>query len=402
VNSLLGIGIAIIVGFVGGKLIGLLKVPSVAGYIIAGVILGKSFLGILTTDFIDQTSMVSDIALAIIAFSIGGELVVSKLKEIGIRVFFIALSEGVLAFAFVFFSMRLLNQSIAASLLLGAVASATAPAATVMVLSELRCKGPLTSTLIAVVAIDDVICLMIYAVASAIAKVMIAHGETIHWSKVLIGPLYEIGGSVLLGIVVGGILVLLLRKFNTNNEVFTLVVVALFATIGLANILELSTLLCNMTVGIMISNLSARRLRVFSVLDSVSAPIYIAFFVLAGARLDISLLLQVGIVGIVYTIARMAGKITGASLMATVTKADPAVIKFLGFGLISQIGVAVGLAIVISHEFSGTGIGDLVITVLLATTIITEIVGPLLTKMAVIKTKEAYQDIGDGCSCDDF
>jgi Kef-type K+ transport system membrane component KefB len=402
VNSLLGIGIAIIVGFVGGKLIGLLKVPSVAGYIIAGVILGKSFLGILTTDFIDQTSMVSDIALAIIAFSIGGELVVSKLKEIGIRVFFIALSEGVLAFAFVFFSMRLLNQSIAASLLLGAVASATAPAATVMVLSELRCKGPLTSTLIAVVAIDDVICLMIYAVASAIAKVMIAHGETIHWSKVLIGPLYEIGGSVLLGIVVGGILVLLLRKFNTNNEVFTLVVVALFATIGLANILELSTLLCNMTVGIMISNLSARRLRVFSVLDSVSAPIYIAFFVLAGARLDISLLLQVGIVGIVYTIARMAGKITGASLMATVTKADPAVKKFLGFGLLSQIGVAVGLAIVISHEFSGTGIGDLVITVLLATTIITEIVGPLLTKMAVIKTKEAYQDIGDGCSCDDF
>jgi len=390
--TILGLGIAIAAGFLIGKLIELLKIPSVAGYIIAGLILGKSVLGIIDTEFISNTTMVSDIALAIIAFSIGGELVFDKLKEIGLRVFFIALAEGGMAFALVFGSMLLLGQPMAVSLLLGAVASATAPAATVMVLSELRCKGPLTSTLIAVVAIDDVICLLIYAVASSIAKVLVKHGESIHISKIILGPLYEIGGSLLLGIVIGAILVFVMRVFSRNREVLALIVAGIFITVGLAQQFELSALLSNMTVGIIVSNFSSRRLKAFMVIESVTAPIYICFFVLAGARLDLSLLAQVGIIGVVYTAARMVGKIAGASFVATVTKAHKNVRKYLGFGLLSQIGVAVGLAIVVSHEFVGTNIGDIVITVLLATTVITEIVGPLLTKFAVIKSGEAYSN----------
>jgi Kef-type K+ transport system membrane component KefB len=389
-STILGIGIAIIIGFLIGKLFEFIKVPSVAGYIVAGLLLGKSFLGILDTNFIENTGMVSDMALAFIAFSIGGELVFSKLKEIGIRVFFIALAEGGMAFLLVFASMLLLGQPMEMALLLGAVASATAPAATVMVLNELRCKGPLTSTLIAVVAIDDVICLMIYAVASSIAKVLVKHGESIQISKIFLGPLYEIGGSIILGLIVGFLLVLLLRLYSRNNEVLAVIVAGIFITIGLAYLFELSTLLSNMTVGITVSNISKRRLKAFMVIESVTAPLYISFFVLAGARLDIALLKQVGLIGIVYTIARMIGKISGASLMATATKADINVRKFLGFGLLSQIGVAVGLAIVISHEFSGTNIGDMVITILLATTVITEIVGPLMTKFAVVRSGEAY------------
>lgn len=387
-TTLFGLGIAIIVGFLIGKFIEFIKIPSVAGYIIAGLILGQSFINILDKDFIEQANSVSDVALAIIAFSIGGELVFSELKKIGLRVVFIAMAEGGMAFILVFIGMLLMKQSVAASLLLGAVASATAPAATVLILNELRCDGPLTKTLIAVVAIDDIICLIIYAIASSIAKVLITHGESIHISKMIIGPLYEIGGSIILGGVVGIILIILLRFFSRNNEVLSIVVAAIFITIGFSNYFGLSTLLSNMTLGILVANFSSKKLKAFMVIESFTAPLYISFFVIAGARLDISLISKVGMIGLVYMVLRMIGKIAGASSMAIITKADPSVKKYLGFGLLSQIGVAVGLAIVISHEFAGTGIGDLVITVLLATTILTEIIGPLMTKYAVTKAKE--------------
>lgn len=389
-TTLLGLGITIIFGFLFGKIIELLKIPSVAGYIIAGLLLGKSFLNLLNTDFINNVSAISDVALGIIAFSIGGELVFRELKKIGFRVVLIAFAEGMMAFLLVFISMLLIGQSLPISLLLGAVASATAPAATVMVLNELKCKGPLTSTLIAVVAIDDVICLMIYAITSSIAKVFVKHGDSIHISKILIGPAYEIGGSILLGTLLGGILIFLLRFFSRNNEVLVVIIATIFVSIGLADLFGLSTLLTNMTIGIMIGNFSRRKLKAFTIIESITAPIYISFFVIAGARLDISLLAKIGVLGLVYTGARMTGKISGASIMAKLTKADSNVSKYLGFGLLSQIGVAVGLAIVVSHEFEGTDIGNVVITVLLATTIITEILGPLLTKYAVIKSGEAF------------
>jgi len=387
-NTLFGLGIAIFVGFLIGKLIELIKIPSVAGYIIAGLVLGKSLFNLLDTNFIQQANSVSEVALAIIAFTIGGELVFEELKKVGIRVVFIAMAEGGMAFLFVFLGMLMIGQTVAISLLLGAVASATAPAATVLVLNELKCDGPLTKTLIAVVAIDDIICLMIYAVASSIAKVLVEHGESIHVSKMITGPLYEIGGSVLLGLIVGGILIVLLRYFSRNREILSLVVAGIFITIGLANHFELSTLLANMTLGILVANFSAHKLKAFMVIESFTAPLYISFFVIAGARLDVSFISQVGLIGLVYLVMRIIGKVSGASLMGYITKADPSVKKYLGFGLLSQIGVAVGLAIVVSHEFEGTGIGDIVITVLLATTIATEIIGPLMTKLAVTKAGE--------------
>ena len=390
-NTLFGIGIVLIAGFIVGKIIEKLKVPSVAGYIIAGLVLGKSFLGIIDSSFIENSSVISDVALGIIAFSIGGELVVSKLKEIGIRVFFIAAAEAFFAFLLVFLGMLLMKLPVATALLLGSVAAATAPAATVMVLNEMRCKGPLTTTLIAVVAIDDVVCLIIYAIASSVAKVLVEHGESIHISKILLGPAIEIGGSLVLGIAIGAVVVFMLRLFGKTHEMLVILIGALFVTIGLANMLELSTLLTSMAVGMIVANFSSRRMKAFMVVESITAPIYVAFFVLAGSRLDIHMLWDIGLIGLVYTVARMLGKIGGASFMASVTKAHVSVRKYIGFGLISQIGVAVGLAIIISHEFAGTGIGELVIMVLLATTIITEIIGPLMTKFAVTKSGEAYQ-----------
>ena len=383
------IGMAIICGYFLGKLINKLKIPSVAGYIIAGLLLGQSFLGIFSVEFLEQTSYISDLALALIAFSIGGELLGSELKKIGIKVFIIAFFEAFLAFVFVFGAMLLLKQPVEIALLLGAVASATAPAATVMVINELGAKGPLTKTLIAVVAIDDAVCLMIYAIASSVAKVLITHADRIEWSHVIVKPLIEIGGSIGLGVVIGAIVVMILNRISYTREILTVVIAAILLTLGLATALNLSALLCNMSLGIMVSNFSSNRAKAFSVIESVTPPIYTAFFVLAGARLQIGLLAKVGLVGAIYTVARILGKISGASFGAVLTKAEPSVRKYIGFGLLSQIGVAVGLAIVISHEFAGTEAGSLIITVLLATTVITEIVGPLCTRYALLKSGEA-------------
>lgn len=387
-NVMIGVGLAIISGYFLGKLINKLKIPSVAGYIIAGLILGQSFLNLLSQEFLDSVSSISDMALALIAFSIGGELLGSTLKKIGIKVFAIAFFEAFCAFVLVTFAMLAFKQPLETALLLGAVASATAPAATVMVINELKAKGPMSTTLIAVVAIDDAICLMIYAVASSIARVIIEHSGSISIAKVVIKPIIEIGGSVALGLVMGFILTFILSKFSYTREMLTIIIAAIMLTLGLATKFDLSALLSNMTLGIVVANFSSHRVKAFSVIESITSPIYTAFFVLAGSRLQIALLAKVGLIGLVYTLARIIGKVGGASIGATITKAEPAVKKYIGFGLLSQIGVAVGLAIVISHEFAGTDIGNLVITVLLATTIVTEIIGPLCTRYAVMKSGE--------------
>lgn len=387
-NVMIGVGLAIISGYFLGKLINKAKIPSVAGYIIAGLVLGQSFLNLLSPDFLDHVGLISDMALALIAFSIGGELLGSTLKKIGIKVFAIAFFEAFCAFVLVTFSMLAIKQPLETALLLGAVASATAPAATVMVINELKAKGPMSTTLIAVVAIDDAICLMIYAVASSVARVIIEHSSSISVSKVVIKPIIEIGGSVILGLVMGLILTFILSKFSYTREMLTIIIAAIMITLGIATKLDLSALLSNMTLGICVANFSSHRVKAFSVIESITSPIYTAFFVLAGARLQIALLAKVGLIGLIYTLARIIGKVGGASIGATLTKAEPTVKKYIGFGLLSQIGVAVGLAIVISHEFEGTDIGNLVITVLLATTIVTEIIGPLCTRYAVVKSGE--------------
>ncbi len=384
-----GIGISIICGFILGKLISRFNIPSVAGYIIAGLILGQSTFKVFSIDFLDRVGSVSDLALAFISFSIGGELLLRTLKKIGIKIIIIAFFEAFCTFILVTLAVLLFNQPLSTALLLGAVASATAPAATIMVIEELRAKGPLTSTLLAVVAVDDGICLMIYAVAASIARVLISHTGTFSLINIVIKPLIEIGGSFALGIGMGLFLVFILGKVSFSREILAVVAAAILVTHGIATQLGLSALLSNMTLGVIVVNFSSSRTKAFSVIDSVTSPIYTAFFVLAGARLQISLLAQIGLLGLAYAVARMLGKVAGASIGARIAKSEPTVKKYIGLGLFSQMGVAVGLAIIIGQEFAGTDIGNIVITILLATTVLTEIIGPLSTRFALIKAGEA-------------
>lgn len=387
-NAFVSLGIALIVGIVFGKLINRFKVPSVAGYIIAGLILGVSGLKIVNPQMIDKLSFISDFALAIIAFNIGSELEVSVIKKLGKSIFIIATCEALGAFILVTFAMYFLTHQIGTALILGAVASATAPAATVMVLKECKAKGPLTSTLLGVVAVDDAICLMIYSVAASVAKVFIKH-EQITINKVFIHPIAEIALSIGLGSIFGIALCYLLTKCASREEVLGFITGILLLLIGACTIFNLSALLTAMTMGTVVANVSSHSKKAFSSIENFSPPLITAFFILAGCRLNIAYLPHIGLTGAAYFLFRILGKISGASIGAITSHAPVTVKKYIGFGLLSQVGVAVGLAITVSKEFSGTELGSLVITILLATTIVTELVGPIFTKNAIIRAKEA-------------
>lgn len=387
-NKFISLGLAIIIGIIFGKAINKLKIPAVAGYIVAGLIIGISGFNIVDENLINELGFLSDFALGIIAFNIGSELKYSVIKKLGKSIFIIALCEALGAFVLVTSIMLILNQGVGISLILGAIASATAPAATVMVLKEYKSKGPLTSTLLGVVAIDDAISLMIFSIASAIAKVFIKH-ETITISKVFIHPISEIIISIIVGGLFGILLSYLLKISRNDSELLSFIVGTIILLMGVANKFDLSPLLSAMSLGIMVANTCRKQRRVFSTIESFSPPIIATFFILAGSRLNVALIPHIGLVGILYLVFRILGKILGASLGGYLSNAQTQVKRYIGLGLLSQVGVAVGLAIIVSKEFAGTNLGNIVITILLSTTILTEIIGPIATKNAIIKAKES-------------
>ncbi|WP_425446628.1 cation:proton antiporter [Dethiothermospora halolimnae] len=388
-NTFMSLGIALIVGIGFGKLMNRFKIPAVAGYIVAGLIIGVSGFNIIDNEIIDKLSFLNDFALGIIAFNIGSELKISVIKKLGKSIFLIALCEALGAFLFVSIIIYILTSGdISTALILGAIASATAPAATIMVLKECRASGPLTSTLLGVVAVDDAICLMIYSVASSIAGVFIKH-EVVTISKIVIHPLTEIGLSIVVGGILGVFLSYLIKISKSDSEILIFNIGILILLVGLANRFGLSPLLTAMSLGITTTNISANARRAFSSVEAFSPPIIAAFFTLAGSRLDIGLIPHIGVLGVAYLIFRIMGKILGALLGGKLSNSPTVVRRNIGFGLLSQVGVAVGLAIVVNKQFPGSTLGSLVITILLSTTIITEIIGPIATKNAIIKAKEA-------------
>jgi Kef-type K+ transport system membrane component KefB len=387
-NPFIGLGTAIIIGVLMGKLMNKIKIPAVAGYIIAGLVVGTSGLRIINPEMLENLSFLSDFALCIIAFNIGSELELSVIKVLGKSIFIIAFCEAICAFILVGGITYLITKDVAISLILGAVSSATAPAATVMVLKEFKAKGPLTSTLLGVVAVDDAICLIIYSMAAAIAKVFINH-EVITINKVLLFPIREILISIAIGGLFGILLSYFIRISKRENELLPFIIGILLVVDGVSTVLHLSPLLTSMSLGIMVANIAVKKEKAFASIESFSPPIIAAFFILAGSRLNIAFLPQIGLVGVAYFVFRIIGKLSGASLGAAISHSPTPVKKYIGLGLLSQVGVAVGLAITVSREFPGTPMGTLVVTILLSTTIFTEIVGPIATRIAIFGAKEA-------------
>lgn len=386
-------GLMIACGFFGGKISGRLKFPSVVGYLIAGLILGPSFFNIFKTGFLDSMGPFNDLALGIVAFIIGSEMQLSVLRKLGKGIMFIILSESLMAFSLVFLGVYLFTHQIHLALIFGAMAPASAPAGTAVVLREYKAKGPLTNALYAVVGLDDGLAIMIYAFAAALAKMTVT-GKTISLLNVIKVPMIEICGAVILGLVFGWVLGFVVRNMHNRKEVLSVSLAAIMVSTGIANHFHLSLILTNLTIGIIFGNLYFyANKRAVETLDGISLPIYTIFFVIAGAHLQISLLPAMGLLGIIYIVCRTLGLVGGAYFGCTVTKAESVLRKYLGFGILSQAGVAIGLSIMATRDFSslgevGSNLSLLVVNTIAATTIVFEIIGPIATKYAIRKAGE--------------
>lgn len=394
---LLLIGITLLLGQFGAKVLRKLKVPQVVGYILMGVILGQSALQWLKPETLQS---VTGLALGLIGFSIGSQLRISQLRKMGRSIIWISILEAFGAFLLVALAVWWLTGTLYKGLIFGALASATAPAATIDVLQEYKCRGVLTTTILAVVGIDDGIALLIYGFAQPFSRMLYNPESGISALSSMLIPLRELGGSIILGAVFGFIFVRVLKYLHSPGERLTLTLAIVLMATGLSQQWHLSLIMTNMILGLTVGNLAPFQTRnLDNVISGFSPPVYVLFFALVGARLDVRLLPAMGLLGLIYIIARAAGKFGGAYLGAVISDADPNVRKYTGLALFSQAGVAIGLAIAASTDFAATGsegaaFGALVLNTITATTFVVQMIGPSMTRIAVFKAGEAHVDKG--------
>ncbi|MEL3907345.1 MAG: cation:proton antiporter [Treponema sp.] len=401
-NLILLLGFILLLGTIGGRLFQKLKIPQVVGYIVIGIIIGQSGFQILSANVITALNPLSSIALSLIGFMIGGELKVQVLKKYGKQFIGILLFESIVPFIVVGFVITAaafavthdLALSLSLGLILGAISSATAPAATTDVLRENRTRGPLTTTILGIVAMDDAVALVLYAFASSIAANLLG-ADTASFGSQILMLLYDIFGSIALGSLIGFFLSLVIRNVMTDaGRILGFSLGSLFLCTGIAGFLELDTILAAMSLGFFMVNFAPAKTRpTFSMVENFTPPIYVLFFVLVGAKLNVwNVNIFVGFLALIYVILRTAGKSIGATFGAWLTKAPETVRKYLPFCLLSQAGVAIGLSISAGHDFPGT-IGPTVLLIITTTTFIVQLAGPVCVKYAIEKAGECNLDI---------
>jgi Kef-type K+ transport system membrane component KefB len=393
-NIITVIGLLIAVAFLGSKAFQKLGIPQVVGFIVIGVILGTSFLNIIPIELVEELGFVSQIALGLIGFDIGSHLRFGELREMGRSILFILLFESVGTFALVAAGIYLLTQSWFTALIFGALASATAPAATVDVLAEYDAKGPLTTSLLAVIGLDDAFSLLLFSLAAAAAETMLLGTGAPSLIQVLELPLIEIGGALVLGLAAGLLLDLIMRHMRSHHDAMAVSIGFVFLCVGLSDAVGFSLILTTMVMGITVVNRSPEHGRhIRYTIEQAGPVVYVLFFALVGARFQISLLSTMGTLGVAYVLLRSVGKITGAWVGGTLGRALPAVRQNLGFGLLSQAGVAIGLAMASYERFcecgpEGEELGFTIISVITATTFVVQIFGPIGVKFAITRAGE--------------
>lgn len=383
-NTFTNLAIMIFAGMALGRLVKLIKLPNVTGYLLAGLILGPSVLGILSEDFLSGATLISDMALGFIAFSIGNEFKISYFKRVGAMPIVIATLESLFAVVFVAGALILAGFEAPFSLVLGSIAAATAPAATIMVIKQYKARGPVTETLLSVVAIDDATALIMYSIAVAIATAL--SGGSANTAQLFLKPVIEIGGALVVGAILGFIFLLPLKTFKKDGNRLSLTIAFIFMGIGLSKLFGFSSLLFCMAMGAIIANFSPDVNHLMKLSDRITPPIFMLFFVASGAELKLSVLPSVGLCGVIYIVVRVIGKMFGASLGATICKADKNIRKYLGPALVPQAGVAIGLSLTASAVVPQYATE--IRTVILCGTLIYELVGPAIAKMSLKKAGE--------------
>jgi Kef-type K+ transport system membrane component KefB len=388
VNTILGLGFILLAGLFSARLISGIRFPAVTAYLIIGILIGSSLLKLIPVEILNASGLISNIVLGVIAFSIGQNFYRDNFRKIGKSVIWISVLEACGAWLLVtLVFLLILRQPFYISLLFGALSSATAPAATVMVIREYRAKGSFTDTLLGVVAIDDAWCLIIFAISLAISQAIYSHRlATFFLIRVFLNSILSILGAFVSGSIIAILLSYFSRFIRTQAELLIFTLGCVLLSTGIAIWLHLSVLLANMFLGAILVNINKSSFSSFEVLKTIDSPLFLLFFVLAGANLEIGLLPQLGLIGSAYLVFRMIGKVTGARLGAHISNASNSIKKYLGLGLVPQAGVALGCALVAKSDFPN--IGSMIFTTIVATTVIYELVGPLCTKYALQKAGE--------------
>lgn len=381
------LGIILFSAIIMGKIVSFFKLPKVTGYLIAGILIGPSILNLIPNSAAEKLTIIADAALGFIAYSIGSEFNFENLKALGKRIFTITIFEALGAVLMVDIVMIFIfKMSLPFSITLGSIAAATAPAATLMVIKQYNAKGPVVDTLLPVVAMDDAVGIIIFGISTTIAGALMNNTSNFSIGKALLIPVLEIIYALFFGLVIGFILSIISKKPEGEDQLLCITIAALFFTIGISTSLNISPLLSCMMVGATITNIAPANSRTLSVIDRFTPPVFITFFTIAGIDLNLAILTKVGFVGIGYIITRLIGKIIGAGIGCKLSNCPNTVQKYLGLTLVPQAGVAIGLAMMaetLMPEF-----GSSIRTIILSATVIYELLGPILTKTALIKAGE--------------
>lgn len=412
-DILLSIAIALFAGLLMTRVIKPFGLPAVTGYLIAGILVGPFCLGLLgnalgiaglgfgSLEYVEHFGVISDVALGFIAFSIGNEFRLSQLKQIGKQATVIAVFQAITATVLVDIALVVLSLilgqdklPISVAITLGAVATATAPAATLMVVRQYKAKGKLTDILLPIVALDDAVGLIVFAVSFGIAKGMISGNIDVY--SIVLNPIIEIVASLLLGAIMGFLLSQAEKFFHSRSKRLSVSVTAVILTVAITMLkfeigpvhVGFSSLLTCMMLGTIFCNFCESSEELMDRVDRWTTPLFILFFVISGAELELNVFLDIAIVGIglVYIIFRSLGKYFGACASAKAVKCDDNIVKYLGITLLPQAGVALGMSV--TAQQLGAYEGSLVRNIILFSVLIYELVGPMLTKWALTKAGE--------------
>ena len=427
---LLGISIALIAGLISNRLIKLINLPNVTGYLLVGILLGPYFFslfnnnitGVISEEMVESFGIIVDIALGFIAFSIGSEFKLKSIKKLGKGIITITLIQAFAALLFVDIALSVLclctgsfEDNLPMILTLGAVATATAPAATLMVIKQYKAKGPVTDTLLPVVAFDDAVGLILFSISFSIAQVFAKQqagigGAEINIINILLLPILEIVISLVIGAVLGLLLTLAMKFFKSRANRLICMIAVTFLAVAMCDMFgvwfgfELSSLLTCMMVGAVFCNTRKDAIAIFEGVDRWTPAIFMLFFILSGAELNFNLI-TLPVIGIcvIYLISRSCGKYFGAYFGCKLSNTNENVKKFLGLTLLPQAGVAIGMARSSSNVFNSLcdysvgstinnsyleGLAGTITAVVLCATLVYELVGPFITKVALTKANE--------------
>lgn len=403
-HPLVHIGLLLLCGYAGGKIAKYLRAPRVSGYIVTGMLLSPSVLGVFHEELVkEDLILITDIALSIIAFSIGGSLVLRKLKRLGGQILWITPTQAVAAFLFttalIASAFPLIADQWRASshsfgqvffpmaLVIGAISAATAPATTLAIIHEYRAKGPLTTILLGVVALDDGLTIFFYAFAISVAQALTIRG-TFSWQSMVVLPGFHILIALALGGVVGLCLGKLIHFVQRREAMLGVIVGSVFLTSGLAIGLDASPLLANMMLGFMAANFVRSSHDLFGVVERIEEPIFAMFFTLAGAHLDLRVIETAGWLALLISLGRFAGKLLGSRLGAQISDAPETVKKYLGLGLLPTAGVTVGLVLLARDSFGPSQVSEVMVSAVLGSVILNELLAPVLVRYALTKAGE--------------